>query len=266
LQGKKPAGLILQSPYCSIHNVTKDLVCDCITHLFLERFANWEHVCHHVSSPTLIIHADQDKIIDIEHSKTLFNTRIKNNLPCKFFVQKSTESFIKTHNMYDYFPDLVYPIKEFLNDIKNDFLKSDTGLYTNLVVPLDTLKILNKDPNYKDEVILSDHNLISAYKWGMCLCFFCCEFLSSIFVNLCCCNTCSMMRKNHKTNQHVKMSFYYPGKPKKQKTVSFIQSIKNTINLMRGVEYIEAPTEEIMNPINSNTNTNTTNSTDTMHR
>jgi hypothetical protein len=111
------AAVVLQSPYASIRDVAADLL-GCISFCMLNRWDNAQHLVgtHDgvIRSPVFFIHADQDKVINCNHSQLLFEHRKKAGLPCEFFLQKSTATFTKGHNFFDYVHDVVVPTKGFL--------------------------------------------------------------------------------------------------------------------------------------------------------
>ena len=202
--------------------------------IFLLRFVNWEHVCYDISSPLLLLHADNDKIIDYQHSKSMFELRCKNGLPCKLFTQTSTASFAKTHNTYDYYPDVVLPVQFFLRELSSGLVGARS-----FKLPLRHLLDLVKNPNFKDTVILSDMNVISAIKWGSCLCS-CCFEVAVASIATCCFKF-----------MHSSRTFMYPGKPK-QPGLSVWQRLRSTWSLLNGFEYVPSfsPDHEVVsNPI-----------------
>lgn len=115
--GMPAAAVILQSPYTSLADVTNDLL-GCVAFFMLDRFPNWKYLIgndsHVIKSPVLFIHADQDKIIDCNHSKIMYDSRTKCGLPCDLFIQVSTAQYTKGHNYFEYEKDMVEPSKEFL--------------------------------------------------------------------------------------------------------------------------------------------------------
>lgn len=115
--GMPVAALILQSPYTSLADVTSDLL-GCVAFFMLDRFPNWKYLIGNdnsvIKSPVLFIHADQDKIIDCNHSKIMHECRAKCGLPCELFIQVSTEQYTKGHNYFEYEKDMVEPSKQFL--------------------------------------------------------------------------------------------------------------------------------------------------------
>ena len=68
-----------------------------------------------IRSPVLLIHADQDQIIDHHHSTILHALRLRDRLPSTLYTQVSTKTFIKDHNNYDYDADVIEPTREFLS-------------------------------------------------------------------------------------------------------------------------------------------------------
>jgi pimeloyl-ACP methyl ester carboxylesterase len=106
-RGWAPFGLILQSPYVSIHRVVSDY----------SRFGTWLIGNHWDNKrniaqlgadvPILIIHGEKDDIISVDHAKelyTLCNSRRK-HLVCPPFA---------THNEWDLFNDVLKPVRDFV--------------------------------------------------------------------------------------------------------------------------------------------------------
>ena len=62
----------------------------------------------------LFIHADNDIIIDVEQSISLHKGRLHEGLISELYIQKSTDSFIKGHNNFDYDRDVIIPSRDFL--------------------------------------------------------------------------------------------------------------------------------------------------------
>jgi len=62
----------------------------------------------------LFIHADSDKIIDTHHSVMMHQRRQAAGLPSTLHIQRSTATFTKGHNWFQYDADLVEPMRAFL--------------------------------------------------------------------------------------------------------------------------------------------------------
>ena len=100
--GKKPAALILHSPYSSIRNAGARWV-GIISLCMMDRWQNWKYLCGGstgqivtiVTCPVLFIHADNDRIIDKGHSEYMHAGRIQAGYPSQLFIQNSTSTMIK---------------------------------------------------------------------------------------------------------------------------------------------------------------------------
>lgn len=121
-----PAAIILLSPYISLRTVANDIV-GCVSFCMLDRWENGQILCSKstpsinsifatavVSSPVLFIHADNDEIIDYEHSVAMHAARQQAGHVSELFTQSSTETWIKGHNSFDYETDVIKPTVEFL--------------------------------------------------------------------------------------------------------------------------------------------------------
>ena len=64
-----------------------------------------------IKSPVLFLHADNDKIINCNHSRLLHQYRTMLKLPSELFIQASTDTFVKGHNYFDYEKDVLQPSK-----------------------------------------------------------------------------------------------------------------------------------------------------------
>jgi hypothetical protein len=117
---KPPFAVVLQSPFSSITDATSDLLGNCISCFILNRWENHYYLVNSkdipttIQCPVLFIHADNDKIINITHSKLLHQERHKLGLPSQLFIQQSDNVYIKGHNYFDYEKDVVIPTKRFL--------------------------------------------------------------------------------------------------------------------------------------------------------
>lgn len=114
-----PAAVILHSPYCSIRDITSDLL-GCVNFFLLDRWENWRKLIGPdndmsvIRCPVLFIHADGDRVININHSLLMHEYRTKCGLKSELFVQKSDSIFVKGHNYFDYERDVVLPSADFL--------------------------------------------------------------------------------------------------------------------------------------------------------
>jgi len=140
------AAIILQSPYTSIRDAASDLL-GFTSNFMLDRWPNWLHLVGNgdpnhtvIKSPVLFLHADNDKIINFNHSKLMHSYREKLNLPSELFVQTSAENFIKGHNIFDYERDVVYPSKMFLAK----HVPSSSNAF--IALPLDVLQRVSRIP------------------------------------------------------------------------------------------------------------------------
>ena len=185
---KRPvAAVILQSPYTSLRNAASDLVGTCISSsCMIERWENWKLLCRDQSSlacPVLLIHADQDQIIDAYHSEIMHAARLKLGLPSTLYIQKSTYDFVKNHNQYDYDTDVIIPSRDFLAKYV-----PFSGLWP---LNLDQVKQYIIRPydfpkfNMNKTKIWTIANCI---RWSYCPCIACCESMIALTCNIC--NNC----------------------------------------------------------------------------
>lgn len=117
--GKAPFALMLQSPFASINDAASDLlggISCCLINRWENHYylVNDQQLSSTIKCPVLFIHADQDKIINISHSQTLHEQRLKLGLLSSLYIQKSDAIYIKGHNYFDYEKDVVQPMKKFL--------------------------------------------------------------------------------------------------------------------------------------------------------
>ena len=106
-RGWTPYGLILQSPYISIHRVVSEYV----------RLGTWLIPNHWDNKkgveklgddiPLLIIHGENDEIIPVSHGKELYTSSPsrKKHLVCPSLA---------THNEWDLIQDVIKPIRDFI--------------------------------------------------------------------------------------------------------------------------------------------------------
>jgi hypothetical protein len=102
---RKPAGLIMMSPFTSIRAVAENLVGNVLKFLVGERFQNIEYI-KDVSCPILFIHGQLDTLVPFEQT-----IQLKNNCMCPYEVVLPEDM---THNEFDYELDLIFPLKDFL--------------------------------------------------------------------------------------------------------------------------------------------------------
>jgi abhydrolase domain-containing protein 17 len=106
-RGDRIGGLILQSPYTSVHGIV-DEYSRIGSWLLSNHWRNDEVISHPSSSfPLLIIHGKMDDIIPSEHGKALFEMSPSDK---KIFVNPDSA----THNDWNHYEDVVYPIRDFL--------------------------------------------------------------------------------------------------------------------------------------------------------
>ncbi len=146
---RRVKAVVLQSPFSSIRDTTADLLGVASWFMF-NRWESWKYLIateggnggtgggedsvnssisssstphsggrsgkdsHVIRSPVLFIHADNDKIISINHSMLMHQHRLKSGLISELFIQKSNSRYIKGHNFFDYEKDVVMPTREFL--------------------------------------------------------------------------------------------------------------------------------------------------------
>lgn len=121
---KKLAGVILHAPYVSLHDIADDVIW-CLPYLFLNRWDSFKYIIdpNVMDCPVLFIHADNDEVINFEHSKILHSHRCKLGLASTLFTQESTSALdIKSHNTYKYIIDLENPIASFIKTLHSDNL------------------------------------------------------------------------------------------------------------------------------------------------
>eukprot|EP01036_Dinobryon_divergens_P022941 gene22940-31246_t len=139
------AAVILQSPYTSIRDAASDLL-GCTSNLMLDRWQNWVHLVGNgnssdvvIKSPVLLLHADNDKIINCNHSRLLHQYRTMLSLPSELFIQASTDTFVKGHNFFDYEKDVLQPAKSFLS-------RQVPAASSLIALPLEVVDAVNQIP------------------------------------------------------------------------------------------------------------------------
>lgn len=113
-----PLALILHSPYSSIRDLTTDLI-GIFSNCILNRYENYYNL-RLINCPVLFIHADNDNVIDIQHSQQMYEMRKHLQFISEIYIQKSNVYMNKDHNVFDYELDVVEPIYEFLQKYSNN--------------------------------------------------------------------------------------------------------------------------------------------------
>jgi len=103
---KDVAGLILISPMLSIKTVVKDILGKYISLFMKDRFENKKMISH-VKCPILIIHGQNDVLINYSHSTELFNL---SKAPCELILPENMD-----HNEFDFFQEFSEPLLEFMS-------------------------------------------------------------------------------------------------------------------------------------------------------
>ncbi|XP_053993433.1 protein ABHD13-like [Hylaeus volcanicus] len=106
--GLQPGGLVLHSPFLSIHKI----VCDysSIGTWFIKDYWNTEEFLKGISphTPLVIIHGENDEIIPVYHGHKLFNDyKVPDSMKAGYFPKNSK------HNEYYVIEDLAIPIQNF---------------------------------------------------------------------------------------------------------------------------------------------------------
>jgi abhydrolase domain-containing protein 17 len=169
---RPPAALILHAPYTTITNVAKDVL-ECLPSCFLNRWTNYKYLIGEdpktIRCPVLFLHADNDKIIDYEHSLSMHRMRIAKKLPSFLFTQKSTDDFIKGHNHFNYIYDLETPIASFLKNVFNSLEPRS------FAVDLSVLEAYSRVPEvyqYRTRETHSKRSRGVILRWMCCPCVF----------------------------------------------------------------------------------------------
>jgi hypothetical protein len=204
IEKKKPAAIILQSPYSSLKNAAQDLVGSCISSCMFDRWQNWKVLCgdyDNITCPVLFIHADNDQIIDIYHSEAMHQIRTKKGLLSSIYIQKSTYDFIKGHNHYDYDVDVIIPIRDFLARYV-----PFSGLWS---INLDIIKQYITKPNDFPKFDMNTSKvctITNCIRWSYCPCIACCEAGTAMFCSLfsICCNDNGEFQYQPKKLRHSK--------------------------------------------------------------
>lgn len=102
---RKPAGLILMSPFTSIQAVAEVRVGKLLKFLISERFINIEYI-KHVTCPILFIHGQQDTLIPFSHT-----IKLKQECTCPYEVILPENM---DHDVINNKEDLITPMENFL--------------------------------------------------------------------------------------------------------------------------------------------------------
>jgi pimeloyl-ACP methyl ester carboxylesterase len=144
----KIGALVLISPYTSIRGVVKYMFGRLSQYLIKERFRNYE-MMGKVKCPTFILHGEQDRVIPIEHSRTL--SSICKGETC-LIVSETMD-----HSWFDFELEFMNPLKEFLrqNNLKTapPHLPSTCNQRSGFLFTrpyFSYLKGPNRDPEFKD--------------------------------------------------------------------------------------------------------------------
>ena len=107
-QKKSPYCLLLMSPFSSIQNAAKSQLgwASFLGNIVKQRFNNLKEV-KNLKCPLLIVHGKQDKVVPHSHSEELFSACTS---PCYLHMP-----YCMSHNHFLAEPDLISPIKVFLN-------------------------------------------------------------------------------------------------------------------------------------------------------
>ena len=106
-RGMLIGGLILQSPYTSVHGIVEEYS-SVGSWLVSNHWRNDEVLAHpNATYPVLIIHGKSDEIIPFAHGQRLFDICPS---PQKLLVDPQNSS----HNEWHLYADVVYPVRDFL--------------------------------------------------------------------------------------------------------------------------------------------------------
>ena len=109
---RNPGALILMSPFATIKGLILSylgIFKGLASHFINESFNN-EEMISKVKCPTLLLHGEMDNVIPIENSNKLIKK--KGDISYNF-------SKTMTHNDFVFTSDIIYPIQNFLNILKN---------------------------------------------------------------------------------------------------------------------------------------------------
>ena len=107
-RGLQIGGLVLQSPYKSVHSIVRDYA-SVGTWFIDDHWRNDEVVSNpHSQWPLLIIHGEQDEVIgSVKHGKALFVMSVSTR-------KKLVNPPNATHNEWHLYRDVLFPVRDFL--------------------------------------------------------------------------------------------------------------------------------------------------------
>lgn len=121
----------------------------------------------------LFLHADNDTLIDVQHSQQLHQMRLDLELPSEIFIQKSFPSLKKDHNNFIYEEDVLTPLTLFLSK------HVPRGLV--ITLPEKAINEVSKTPELFKETIEKESDCMDNTLW--CLCPY-------VALTECCISTC----------------------------------------------------------------------------
>ena len=116
---RKLGGLILMSPYTTVREAAENVAGKFLAFFVAKHFDNFEEM-KSIKCPVLIIHGKADPLIPSHHSDRLFEVLQKHGDPngnlkySKYYCQANM-----THNDFRLKHDIIKPVTDFLNRIKN---------------------------------------------------------------------------------------------------------------------------------------------------
>jgi esterase/lipase len=107
LASKRPvAGLVLISPMYSIRKVVEDILGKFVSYFMNDKFENYKYISN-VKSPILIIHGQNDALINYSHSTELYNLT---KTPCELILPENMD-----HNEFDFYQEFSEPLVDFIS-------------------------------------------------------------------------------------------------------------------------------------------------------
>lgn len=107
LASRRPiAGLILISPMYSIRKVVEDILGKFVSYFMNDKFENYKYIGD-VKCPILIIHGQNDILINYNHSTELYNLT---KAPCELILPENMD-----HNEFDFYQEFSEPLVEFIS-------------------------------------------------------------------------------------------------------------------------------------------------------
>lgn len=126
--------LLLFSPFIRLKEIAKDYF-SVLSIFFKDRFPNIDYI-KMVRSPVFIVHGKQDKIINCSHSYKLLAA-------CESIFKKGHFPDTMGHNNFELYDDLIIPVCNFLDVIKNNDIYTYTTILENNQPNIDILKHYN---------------------------------------------------------------------------------------------------------------------------